>query len=113
MNNMTSLFRRIFVFTVAIVAALVTIGIIRVTASESLQEILLDADSDFWPFTVQNVMWISLFIGFGELFLRWAKTSSSAAISQPMGASWMSIRWGALKQGLSIAVLDALPFCRA
>ena len=75
MNNMTSLFRRLFVFTVAIVAALVTIGIIRVAASASLQEILLDADSEQWPFTVQNIMWVSLFIGFGELFLRWSAAS--------------------------------------
>jgi len=75
MNNMTSLFRRVFVFAVALVAALVTIGIIRVAASATLQEILLDADSPFWPFTVQNVMWVALFIGFGELFLRYCRST--------------------------------------
>ena len=75
MNNMTSLFRRVFVFAVAIVAALVTIGIIRVAASPALQEILLDADAPYWPFTVQNIMWVALFIGFGELFLRWSAAS--------------------------------------
>ena len=75
MNNMTSLFRRLFVFSISIVAALVTIGIIRVAASPALQEILLDADASFWPFTVQNVMWVALFIGFGELFLRWSAAS--------------------------------------
>ncbi len=64
--------RRLFVFTLALIAAIVTIGIIRFTASPMLQEILLDADASFWPFTVQNIMWVALFIGFGELFLRWS-----------------------------------------
>jgi biopolymer transport protein ExbB/TolQ len=75
MNKHSKLARRIFVFTVAIIAAIVVIGIIRFTASPLLQEILLDADADFWPFTVQNVMWVALFIGFGELFLRWSAAS--------------------------------------
>ena len=75
MNNTTTLFRRLFVFLVAIIGAIVTIGIIRVAASPALQEILLDADADFWPFTVQNIMWVALFIGFGELFLRWSAAS--------------------------------------
>ena len=71
----TDIIRKLFVFLVAVVAAIVTIGIIRLTASAALQEILLDADADFWPFTVQNVMWVSLFIGFGEIFLRWSAAS--------------------------------------
>jgi biopolymer transport protein ExbB/TolQ len=75
MNKHSKLARRIFVFTVAIIAAIVVIGMIRFTASPLLQEILLDADADFWPFTVQNVMWVALFIGFGELFLRWSAAS--------------------------------------
>ena len=75
MNKYSRLVRRIFVFSVAIIAAIVVIGIIRFTASPVLQEILLDADADFWPFTVQNIMWVALFIGFGELFLRWSAAS--------------------------------------
>jgi len=75
MSNMNNIIKRIFVFLVAIIGAIVTIGIIRLTASPTLQEILLDADADFWPFTVQNVMWVSLFIGFGEIFLRWSAAS--------------------------------------
>lgn len=75
MNKHSRLIRRIVVFTTAIIAAVVVIGIIRFTASPMLQEILLDADADFWPFTVQNVMWVALFIGFGELFLRWSAAS--------------------------------------
>ena len=67
--------RRLFVFLLAILAAIITIGIIRFTLSPVLQEILLDADASFWPFTVQNIMWVALFIGFGELFLRWSAAS--------------------------------------
>ena len=72
MNKNARLIRRLFVYMVAIIAAIVVIGIIRFTFSPTLQEILLDADASFWPFTVQNVMWVSLFFGFGELFLRWS-----------------------------------------
>ena len=75
MNTSTNLLRRLFVLMVAVVGAIVTIGIIRFVASPDLQEILLDADADFWPFTVQNIMWVALFIGFGELFLRWSAAS--------------------------------------
>lgn len=75
MKKQANLYKRLFVFTVSIIAAIVLIGIIRLTASEGIQEILLDADSDFWPFTVQNIMWLALFIGFGDLALRWNAAS--------------------------------------
>jgi len=75
MNKNARLIRRLFVYMVAIIAAIVVIGIIRFTFSPMLQEILLDADASFWPFTVQNVMWVALFFGFGELFLRWSAAS--------------------------------------
>ena len=69
------LIRRAIVFLLAILAAIVLIGIIRFTAGDALQEILLDSDADFWPFTIQNIMWVALFIGFGELVLRWSAAS--------------------------------------
>ena len=75
MNNNTALYRRLFVFSFSIIAAIVLIGILRYAASPVLQEILLDADASFWPFTIQNIMWVALFIGFGELFLRWSAAS--------------------------------------
>lgn len=67
--------RRMFVFFIAIVAAIVFIGILKFTTGPQLQEILLDSDAPIWPFTIQNIMWIALFIGFGELFLRWSAAS--------------------------------------
>ena len=68
----TQWIRRLFVFSVSVLAAIVAIGLIRVTMPPLIQEILLDSDATFWPFTVQNIMWVALFIGFGELFLRWS-----------------------------------------
>jgi len=56
MNTSTNLLRRLFVLLVAIIGAIVTIGIIRVAASPALQEILLDADAPFWPFTLELYM---------------------------------------------------------
>ncbi len=75
MSTKVSAVRRLVVFLLSVFAAIVLIGILRYTTSEVLQEILLDADADFWPFTVQNVMWVALFVGFGELFLRWSSAS--------------------------------------
>ena len=66
------LFRRFFVYLVAFIAAIVFIGIIKVAFGPALREILLDDDASFWPFTIQNIMWVALFFGFGELFLRWS-----------------------------------------
>lgn len=75
MSTRISAVRRLVVFMLSVFAAIVLIGILRYTTGEVLQEILLDADADFWPFTVQNVMWVALFVGFGELFLRWSSAS--------------------------------------
>jgi len=68
----TKFLRRVFVYFIAFIAAVVLIGIIKMTFGESLREILLDDDASFWPFTIQNIMWVALFFGFGELFLRWS-----------------------------------------
>jgi biopolymer transport protein ExbB/TolQ len=72
MNKHSNLFKRLFVFLLSVVAAIVFIGILRIVLGDTLKEILLDADAGYWPFTVQNIMWVALFIGFGELFLRWS-----------------------------------------
>ena len=74
-SNSTGWLRRLVVFLLSILAAIILIGIMRFTLGATLQEILLDADAPIWPFTVQNIMWVALFIGFGELFLRWSAAS--------------------------------------
>ena len=67
--------RRLIVFLLAILAAIIFIGLLKAFTGPMLQEILLDSDAGYWPWTVQNVMWVALFIGFGELFLRWSAAS--------------------------------------
>lgn len=62
---------RVVVFVLSILAAIIVIGILRLVLGENLQEILLDSDASFWPFTIQNFMWVALFVGLGELVLRW------------------------------------------
>lgn len=75
MKNNTSWIKRLVVFGLSIVAAVIVIGILRLTTGPAVQEILLDADATFWPFTIQNFMWLALFVGFGELALRWNSAS--------------------------------------
>ncbi len=70
--NSNSALKRLFVFILSVVAAIIVIGIIRVAGSPMVKEILLDSDASFWPFTIQNIMWVAFFIGLGELFLRWS-----------------------------------------
>lgn len=67
--------RRFLILLVAVVAAVILIGILRLTMPPAVQEILLDADASFWPFTIQNFMWVALFVGFGEIILRWNAAS--------------------------------------
>lgn len=64
--------RRLAVYAIAVIAALVFIGLMYFTLGDTLRDILLDSDASYWPFTIQNIMWIALFFGFGELFLRWS-----------------------------------------
>lgn len=73
------LMKRLIVFAVSIVAAVILIGVLRLTTGPEIQEILLDADAGFWPFTIQNFMWIALFVGFGELAMRWNAASEEEA----------------------------------
>ncbi len=72
MKHYRSFFRHAFVTLVSVIAALVTIGIIRVSGSALVQDILIDGNAGYWPFTVQNIMWIAFYIALGELFLRWS-----------------------------------------
>ncbi|MCI4645010.1 MAG: MotA/TolQ/ExbB proton channel family protein [Hyphomonadaceae bacterium] len=75
MKRNSGFFRRFIVLAIALVAAVILIGILRVTTPPPVQEILLDADASFWPFTIQNFMWVALMVGFGEIALRWNSAS--------------------------------------
>ncbi|MEO0467129.1 MAG: MotA/TolQ/ExbB proton channel family protein [Pseudomonadota bacterium] len=75
MTKSVNWIKRLVVFTLSVVAAIIVIGIIRLAAGPAVQEVLLDSDATFWPFTIQNIMWVALFVGFGELALRWNAAS--------------------------------------
>ena len=64
---------RLIAFPISVVAAFVTMGILRVVLSDRLKEILLDADNGW--FSIHTLMWIALFIGLGELVLRYSYAS--------------------------------------
>ena len=73
-TNFNSQFKgRLIVFPISILAAIVAIGVMRMTLSPRFQEILLDADAGY--FTIQTIMWVMLFIGLGELVLRYGYAS--------------------------------------
>ncbi len=71
--------KRLFVLIISFIAAIVIIGIIRVAGSPMVKEILLDSNASFWPFTIQNIMWVAFCIGLGELFLRWSSAVDELA----------------------------------
>ena len=62
---------KLFTVVIAVFAAVVTIGLIHLLSGPEMQEILLDADSSWWPFTIQNFMWVAFLVGLGEVVLRW------------------------------------------
>jgi biopolymer transport protein ExbB/TolQ len=64
---------RLIVFPISVFAAIVTIGVLRAVLSPRLKEIILDADAGF--FTIHTIMWVTLFIGLGELILRFGYAS--------------------------------------
>ena len=75
MKQSRSIIKRLFIVLVSIIAALVTIGIIRVSGSPLVQDILIDGNAGYWPFTIQNIMWVAFFVALGELFVRWSSAS--------------------------------------
>lgn len=75
MNKGIGFLKRAIVLVIAIVAAIILIGVLSIATPAAVQEVLLDRDASFWPFTIQNVMWVALFVGFGELVLRWNAAS--------------------------------------
>jgi len=58
MNTSTNLFRRLFVLLVAIIGAIVTIGIIRVTAPAGQPPVMRKTNSNAVTFPRMVVLWI-------------------------------------------------------
>lgn len=68
------LVRRIFahplILLLCIAAALATIRLLELYASDTVAAILIDEQRETYPFTVQNLMWLVFALGLGELIVR-------------------------------------------
>jgi len=53
-----------------ILFAVIVIILISLINDDGLRRVLLDYDADYYPFTIQNVMWVFFFLGIGELVYR-------------------------------------------
>ncbi len=63
--------RLILAFSMVLLAVLVILIIDSIPIDTSLKILLLDYKGKEYPFTIQNIMWIFLFFGLGELLYRW------------------------------------------
>jgi hypothetical protein len=54
-----------------VLLAMIVIVIISTLDSEDARVILIDDKASYYPFTIQNVMWIFFFLGIGELIYRY------------------------------------------
>lgn len=61
-------------FVVSIVLSMVTIFIMPKVLPATAAMILFDWGRSTWPITVQNVMWLAFFLGWGEMWVRWMAT---------------------------------------
>jgi len=63
---------RIMILGISIVSGCFYIGVLSLLFGASKTGIiLLDGNSEMYPFTIQNIMHLMFFIGLGELFVRW------------------------------------------
>jgi biopolymer transport protein ExbB/TolQ len=62
---------RIVTLLVSLVTAMVVIAVLARTLSPTGAYILLDINRSTWPLTVQNILWLTFFVGLGELSIRW------------------------------------------
>ena len=53
------------------VSAILVIALMARVLPPDAASIMLDVKRGSWPITVQNILWISFFIGLGELSIRW------------------------------------------
>ena len=58
-----------------ILLATITIIIISSFDNQGMKVVLLDYDASYYPFTIQNVMWVFFFLGIGELLYRYMQAT--------------------------------------
>jgi hypothetical protein len=62
---------RIVTLLISLLSAIVLIAFLARVLPPDAATVVLDINRASWPFTVQNVLWLALFVGLGELSIRW------------------------------------------
>jgi len=70
-NLLSRLPNHFIVLAIFSVAGVIFIALLTFILKGKLAVIILDREFPTYPFTIQNLMHLVFFIGFGELFLRW------------------------------------------
>jgi len=55
-----------------LIVSLIVVIIISTFPDREMTRLLIDADAPYFPWTIQNLMWVMFFIGIGELVYRFA-----------------------------------------
>ena len=73
--------QRITVFGISLIAGVVFIAVMSViyTRESNLGIFLLDRAANYYPFTVQNTMWLMFWVGCGELWVRFHQSRLEVA----------------------------------
>ena len=62
---------RLITLVVSLLTAVVVIALLARLLPTGGAVILLDINRSTWPLTVQNILWLAIFAGLGELSIRW------------------------------------------
>lgn len=73
--------QRITVFGISLIAGVVFVAVMSViyTRESGLGIFLLDRAANYYPFTVQNIMWLMFWVGCGELWVRFHQSRLEVA----------------------------------
>ena len=73
--------QRITVFGICLIAGVVFVAVMSVlfTRESGLGIFLLDRAANYYPFTIQNVMWLMFWVGCGELYVRFYQSRMEVA----------------------------------
>lgn len=78
--------KRVFTAGVSLICGILFVAVLSFSldVSSIVGRVLLGGESEVYPFTIQNIMWLIFFLGLGELFLRYT-TSKSEQIQLKLG----------------------------
>src|SRR5690606_5022174 len=70
---------RLLALGVSLAAGLVFLMVLHFTLEGALADFLLDRSAGYYPFTVQNAMWLVFFVGAGEIWIRHLRATRDGA----------------------------------